>query len=78
MAEKIRVPSTVPLAGLLGILDDIRARVAAGDSFEGSITYGMPAAEDADPMSFDVVTTYRIGNTDGQGGMRFIGEWAER
>lgn len=56
---------------LLAILDDIRARVAEGDSFEGSIEYLMP-----EPLGlegdFAVVASYRIGNTMGQGGLRLI------
>lgn len=56
---------------LLAVLDDIRAGVAAGDSFEGSIEYLMPG-----PLGlggdFAVRASYRIGNTMGQGGLRVI------
>lgn len=52
---------------VLTILDDIRARLAAGDSWEGSFSYLL--SEDG----WDVRAAYRIGNRDGQGGMRLIG-----
>lgn len=57
---------------LLTVLDDIRARVADGDSFEGHITYAMPDEPGAD---FSVQAAYRIGNSAGQGGMRTIGSF---
>ncbi|WP_037573553.1 hypothetical protein [Phaeacidiphilus oryzae] len=59
-------------ADLLALLDDIRARVAAGDSFEGWLHYLIPDNPDA-AHPFDVAAAYRIGNRDGQGGMRLIG-----
>jgi hypothetical protein len=55
-------------------LRDMAARVAAGDSFEGSIRYLMPTEEDARDGAYAVVAaSYRIGNTMGQGGVRLIG-----
>jgi hypothetical protein len=59
---------------LLAILDDMRLRVANGDSFEGSIEYLMSepvlgAGVDAD---FAVLASYRVGNTLGQGSVRLI------
>jgi hypothetical protein len=57
-------------AELLAILDDIRARVTAGDSFDGSLQY---EASESDEGGFFVMATYRIGNLDGQGGYRLIG-----
>lgn len=68
-------PVLMTQAELLAVLDDIRSRVDAGDSFEGNLTYAIPEAEDAPADSFDVVATYRIGNLQGQGGMRMLGEW---
>ena len=57
---------------LLAVLDDIRAVVAADDSFEGSIEYLIPEQElEAD---FAVRASYRTGNSMGQGGVRLIGE----
>jgi len=59
---------------LLEIIDDIRERVAEGDSWEGYLNYLMPD-EEVDPEIVAVVEArYRIGNADGsQGGMRMIG-----
>jgi len=72
-----RVPRNIPHEDLVGLLEDITARVRAGDSFEGSITWALPEDPAAPPTSFDVMASYRIGNLQGQGGMRSIGEWAE-
>ncbi|WP_158813198.1 hypothetical protein [Streptomyces rimosus] len=57
---------------LVALLDDIRARVATGDSFEGNLQYLMPQADDAE-HPFDVAATYRVGNSMGQGGAVIIG-----
>jgi hypothetical protein len=56
---------------MLQLLDDIRRRVAEGDSFEGFVEYLIPE----DPRSnadYDVRAAYRVGNTTGQGGMRLV------
>lgn len=70
------VPVTMSRDELLMVLEDIKERVEAGDSFEGSVEYLIPE-EDAPPGSFAVRASYRVGNTMGQGGLRMIGEWAE-
>ncbi|MFF8829280.1 hypothetical protein [Streptomyces sp. NPDC015131] len=57
---------------LLSLLDDIRDRVATGDSFEGHIRYLI--AEPGSQHPFDVAALYRIGNSMGQGGARIIGD----
>ncbi|TDD97582.1 hypothetical protein [Actinomadura rubrisoli] len=56
---------------LLAVIDDIRTRVANGDSFEGSIEYLMPE-NPGGGVDFDVRAGYRIGNSMGQGGFRLI------
>lgn len=57
---------------LLNLLDDIRARVADGDSFEGRLQYLIP--QDTSAMHpFDVAAMYRVGNLMGQGGAVIIG-----
>lgn len=64
---------------LLAVLDDMRARIELGDSFEGGINYLMPWAEElGDPVTdppdgFRVEGGYRVGNRMGQGGFRMIG-----
>jgi hypothetical protein len=57
---------------LAAVLREMAALVEAGDSFEGSIEYLMPAP--GDPECYAMVkASYRIGNTLGQGGVRIIG-----
>jgi hypothetical protein len=57
----------------VAILEDITAHVQAGDSFEGFIEYLMPESVE-EGKDFAVRASYRIGNLQGQGGMRMIGE----
>jgi hypothetical protein len=60
---------------LAAILRDMADRVEKHDSFEGSIEYLMPTTEDVPEGTYALVrASYRIGNTDGQGGIRLIGE----
>lgn len=71
---------------LVGVLADIHDRVRAGDSFEGSIEYLIPGADDGRRDHRPYVTeaewlrgsmvraSYRIGNLQGQGSLRMIGE----
>lgn len=54
---------------LVALLDDIRNRVATGDSFEGNVQY---LISDRD-HPFDVAASYRVGNSAGQGGVRMVG-----
>lgn len=74
------IPEPMTKQTLLTLLDDIRAHVEADDSFEGFIEYLMPWSEeigdpvtDGDDVAFRVRASYRIGNSNGQGGMRMIG-----
>lgn len=66
---------------LLAVLDDMRAQIAADESFEGSMSYEFPWNTFCDPVDTDdpeggfrVRAAYRIGNSMGQGGMRMVGE----
>lgn len=77
MTEQRMCPVNMSQESLLALLDDIRGRVAEGDSFEGSFQYLLPEDENAPAHSFDVQASYRIGNTMGQGGMRMVGEWRD-
>ena len=70
-----RIPVNMSQDDLIGVLEDILKRVRSGDSFEGSLVYAVPADESADPLSFDVLASYRTGNLEGHGGMQMIGEW---
>jgi hypothetical protein len=65
-------PVYLSRAQLLDVIDDIRAHVADGDSFEGHVEYLMPDQGDP-PDGFRVKAAYRIGNLQGQGGMRIVG-----
>jgi hypothetical protein len=75
MSQKF-VPSYVCQESFVALLDDVRQRVASGDSFEGSLSYEFPWDGD-EPKGFRVRASYRIGNSEGQGGMRMIGEWVD-
>lgn len=59
---------------LVVLLDDIKEHVEAGDSFEGYLNYLMPTIYDPPDADYLVEARYRIGNLQGQGGMRIIGE----
>lgn len=65
-------PEYMTREDLLAVLDDVRARVAAGDSYEGFIQYLRPHRADP-PDGFRVEARWRIGNLQGQGGMRMVG-----
>ena len=67
------VPVPLTLAEFLAVLDDMRGRVAAGDSWEGHIEYSMPDENDPMDVQFHVRGMYRIGNLEGQGGYRQVG-----
>ena len=71
--QQVAVPMTT--AQFLIYLDDIRGRVAAGDSWEGHLEYLMPDQGDDPDVQFRVRGMYRIGNLEGQGGYRMIGEF---
>jgi hypothetical protein len=69
-------------AELAMVLDDMMKRVLDGDSYEGHIQYTMPEAMTPEEeragwpsadAEFWVTGAYRIGNLQGQGGMRMIG-----
>ncbi|MFZ2240074.1 MAG: hypothetical protein WAV90_11075 [Gordonia amarae] len=81
MSEQQFLPSYLTVDEFLAVLDDIRARVAVGDSLEGSLSWefpwsagmGYPVTDPVGP-GFRVRASYRIGNTQGQGGYRMLGE----
>ncbi|MEW2463084.1 hypothetical protein AB0872_20570 [Microbacterium sp. NPDC047426] len=55
---------------LIRLLDDVRERVATGDSFEGKVQYLL--GTDAE-KPFKVAALYRVGNRLGQGSTRLVG-----
>ncbi len=63
---------------LLSIIDEMGDRVGAGDSFEGFLNYLLPFPDDDDSIHFRVEVRFRVGNSEGQGGMKMIGVDTER
>lgn len=64
-------PAPASTSELVRTLLDVVSRVHAGDSWEGTITYCMPTDEpELEGADFGLVARYRIGNLDGQGGLR--------
>lgn len=57
----------------VGVLQEVVRRVEAGDSLEGFIEYALPDEGDG-PDGFRVRARFRVGNLQGQGGMRIVGE----
>lgn len=66
------IPLEMSYEQLAALLEDMAHRARVGDSYEGHIEYLMPE-EDGGPDKVLVRGAYRIGNTEGQGGMRLIG-----
>ena len=58
---------------LLAILNEIRAGVASGDTLEGSIEFLLNYDDEPASLPYDVRANYRVGNLQGQGGMRMLG-----
>lgn len=59
------------------VLNNIANRIMKGDSFQGRIEWdAMPDVgfDDLEPGELMIQAVYRIGNSEGQGGYRFIGE----
>lgn len=54
-------------------VNDIRDRIKHGDSFEGFLNYLLPEPSDPSEIVARLEARYRIGNSEGQGGMRMIG-----
>lgn len=80
MSERF-APTYLTKDQFVAVLEDMRDKVLANDSFEGSLSYELPwSTELGDPVDdsrsgFRVRASYRTGNSMGQGGMRMIGEW---
>lgn len=67
-------PTPVTKAFLGDVIKDVAEKVAAGDSFEGFIEYTVPTGEIVPDGTYALLRArYRIGNLDGQGGMRMFG-----
>lgn len=73
MTRLEHVPAEMSHRELAVLLADVAARVHRGDSFEGFIEYVLGD----EPERWLVRARYRIGNADGQGGMRIVGDFVE-
>lgn len=72
------IPEPMTADQFVAVLEDVLDRVRTGDSFEGNLQYLMPIPDDGQPdfpaeIAFLVSGSYRVGNSQGQGGMRMIG-----
>jgi hypothetical protein len=56
---------------LVALLADVQQRIAAGDSFEGNLSYTV-MADGLRPGEYEVAGGYRVGNSEGQGGYRLL------
>ncbi len=77
MTAQIWAPVNVSHEALVALLEDVLEHVRQGDSFEGHVTYAIPEDPASPPHSFDVEARFRIGNLQGQGGLRMIGRWVD-
>lgn len=70
------IPMKFTTTELASILRDISARIEMGDSIEGHIFYTAVGEyyDDLQHDEWEVRGVYRIGNLDGQGGVRMIGD----
>lgn len=55
---------------LISLLDDMKDRVARGDSFEGQLKYVLGIDKE---QPFQVAAMYRTGNLHGSGSTRLVG-----
>jgi len=67
-------PINMSKEDFIQVLKDILQTIENDDSYEGNLTWLMPEEENAE-HPFDIIATYRIGNSVGQGSTRMIGEW---
>jgi hypothetical protein len=66
-------PAVVSREDLVAILNDMADRVRVGDCFGGSIEFEYWDQENgAGKDEFSAMGAYRVGNLEGQGGMRII------
>lgn len=72
-------PEPMTKEQLVALFTDLLTRIDLGDTWEGFVEWLLPDPDEvADDVVAEVRARYRVGNTEGQGGMRFIGELVER
>jgi hypothetical protein len=67
----MREPSKYTRDTLAAILEDMAKRIRNNDSFEGSIQYSC-LDDGLKPGTFNATGPYRVGNSEGQGGVRLL------
>ena len=80
MAERRLYPVPLTHTETLAVLEQIVDGFRSGDTLEGSIEFTVYVPEEDNPESpitWAVQASYRIGNREGQGGLRMIGEWKD-
>lgn len=66
-------PAPASTADVLGVMRDAFERFEAGDSMEGLIIWSVPVYDDMpgfEDAEYELMARYRVGNLDGQGGLR--------
>lgn len=71
----MNLPVPLSQGDLVLVLREMADRIEVGDSFEGSIEYSMPIDEQDIPEDTYAMVraAFRVGNRQGQGGMKVIG-----
>ena len=67
-----RIPRNLARCDLVAVLKDILDGVQSGDTMEGHISWALPEDASAGADTYDVIACYRVGNLQGQGGMRML------
>lgn len=80
MAQVQNMPIALRRDELADVLADMLKGVESGDSLEGSIQFLAPSPTMGEPIDADymVMASYRIGNLNGQGGLRLLGTLTEQ
>ena len=78
MPELIHTPDLMTKAQMVDLFQELLIRIEVGDSFEGWVEWLLPGLDAPPDIVGAVRARYRIGNTEGQGGMRFVGELVEK
>lgn len=80
MAQVRNMPIPLTRGELAAVLADVLQGIESGDTLEGSIQFLQPSATMDEPTDADymVMASYRIGNLNGQGGLRLLGTLTEQ
>lgn len=69
------IPVKMSYTDLADLLSSMASLIRSGRSFDGFIEYQLPDPTETSTLTTEVMVrgSYRIGNSDGQGGVRIIG-----